>query len=47
MLELLQIPINSVTDAVNTLVQPLSKMLGYFVHVSSLVFHSNPLINAI
>ena len=35
MFELLQIPINSVTDAVNTLVQPLSKMLGYFVHVSS------------
>ncbi|CBY41613.1 unnamed protein product, partial [Oikopleura dioica] len=33
--ELLQIPINSVNDAVNTLVQPLSKMLKYFVHVSS------------
>ncbi|CBY40465.1 unnamed protein product, partial [Oikopleura dioica] len=33
--ELLQIPINSVNDAVNTLVQPLSKMLQYFVHVSS------------
>ncbi|CAG5091769.1 Oidioi.mRNA.OKI2018_I69.PAR.g13236.t1.cds [Oikopleura dioica] len=33
--ELLQIPANSVTDAVDALIEPLTKMLEYFVHVSS------------